>query len=111
MVRGVDYELSRGCIYSCSYCVETVIQDYYGFNDKSAKTGAIKNFKSYLRNKSSEVIFEEINYLVKEKKINFIRCQDTNFLTNDRAILSDLAVKFKNSNLDFKMYIETRRRV
>ena len=108
VVRGVDYELSRGCIYSCSYCVETVIQDYYGFNDKSPKTGAIKNFKSYLRNKSSEVIFEEINYLVKEKKINFIRCQDTNFLTNDRAILSDLAVKFKNSNLDFKMYIETR---
>ena len=31
VVRAVDYELSRGCIYSCSYCVETIIQKYYGF--------------------------------------------------------------------------------
>ena len=60
VVRAVDYELSRGCIYSCSYCVETVIQKYYGFEDSSSKTGAIKNFKSYLRNKSAEVIFEKL---------------------------------------------------
>jgi radical SAM superfamily enzyme YgiQ (UPF0313 family) len=108
VVRAVDYELSRGCIYSCSYCVETVIQKYYGFEDSSSKTGAIKNFKSYLRNKSADVIFDEISYLVKKKKINFIRCQDTNFLTNDRKILIKLANKIKKSNLDFRIYIETR---
>ncbi len=45
---------------------------------------------------------------MKKKKINFIRCQDTNFLTNDRKILTELANKIKKSNLDFKMYIETR---
>ena len=44
--NGADYELSRGCIYSCAYCVETIIQKYYGFEEKSNKTGAIKNFKS-----------------------------------------------------------------
>ena len=26
VVRAVDYELSRGCPYTCTYCVETVIQ-------------------------------------------------------------------------------------
>ena len=108
VVRGVDYELSRGCIYSCSYCVETVIQKYYGFEESSSKTGAIKNFKSYLRNKSANVIFDEITYLVKEKNINFIRCQDTNFLTNDRKILMELANKIKKSDLNFRIYIETR---
>lgn len=108
VVRAVDYELSRGCIYSCSYCVETVIQNYYGFNENSKKSGAIKNFKSYLRNKSSDLIFDEINYLVKNKNINLIRCQDTNFLTNDRETLIKLAAKIKNSRLIFKMYIETR---
>ena len=108
VIRAVDYEMSRGCIYSCSYCVETVIQKYYGFNESSEKTGAIKNFKSYLRNKSANVIFDELEYLIKEKKINLIRCQDTNFLTNDRTVLNDLARKIKKSNLDFFMYIETR---
>ncbi len=108
VVRAVDYELSRGCIYSCSYCVETVIQKYYGFEDSSSKTGAIKNFKSFLRNKSADIIFEEISYLVKEKKINLIRCQDTNFLTNDRKVLTELAARIKKSDLDFKIYIETR---
>ena len=108
VVRAVDYELSRGCIYSCSYCVETVIQKYYGFEESSSKTGAIKNFKSYLRNKSANVIFDEITYLVKKKNINFIRCQDTNFLTNDRKILMELANKIKKSDLNFRIYIETR---
>ena len=31
VIKAIDYELSRGCIYTCSYCVETVIQKYYGF--------------------------------------------------------------------------------
>ena len=69
VVRAVDYEMSRGCIYSCSYCVETVIQDYYGFKEYSDKTGAIKNFKNYLRNKSAKTIFEEVEYLVQKKRL------------------------------------------
>ena len=32
VIKSVDYELSRGCVYACSYCVETTIQQYYGFN-------------------------------------------------------------------------------
>ena len=28
VVKGIDYEMSRGCIYSCNYCVETIIQKY-----------------------------------------------------------------------------------
>ena len=41
VVRAIDYEASRGCIYSCEYCVETIIQKYYGF-DEITKGGAIK---------------------------------------------------------------------
>ena len=108
VVRAVDYELSRGCIYSCSYCVETIIQKYYGFNNSSEKTGAITNFKSYLRHKSAKMIFKELSFLNKEKKINFIRCQDTNFLTNDKNTLLELSELLTNSTLDFKLYIETR---
>lgn len=108
VVKGIDYEMSRGCIYSCNYCVETIIQKYYGFDQMSPTTGAIKNFKKYLRHKSAQVIFEELNYLNKEKKIELIRCQDTNFLTNDRNILSELAELIDDSDLNIKLYIETR---
>ena len=32
-------ELSRGCIYSCSYCVETVIQNIMGLRKTHQKLG------------------------------------------------------------------------
>ena len=47
IVRAVDYELSRGCVFTCSYCVETIIQKYYGFEDN--KRGVLKNAKDYIR--------------------------------------------------------------
>jgi len=108
VVRAVDFEFSRGCIYSCAYCVETVIQKYYGFEERSNKSGAIKNFKSYLRSKSAKTIYEELEYLSIKKNINFIRCQDTNFLTNDRNILIELSDLFSKKKLNIKLYIETR---
>lgn len=108
VVRAVDFELSRGCIYSCSYCVETIIQKYYGFEDSSKKTGAINNFKSYLRHKSAKTIFEELKYLSTNKNITFVRCQDTNFLTNDKGVLLELSELLEKSNLKIKLYIETR---
>ena len=107
-LRGLDYEMSRGCIYSCSYCVETIIQKYYGFEDKSEKTGAIKNFKSYLRNKSAKNIYSELELFSKKLSVELIRCQDTNFLTNDRKILLELADMLEDNPLDIKLYIETR---
>ena len=108
VIRAVDFEMSRGCIYSCNYCVETIIQKYYDFEVASKQTGAIKNFKSYLRSKSAKKIFEELNYLSKIKNVKLIRCQDTNFLTNDRGVLIELAKLMEKSDLDIKIYIETR---
>ena len=108
VVRAVDFEFSRGCIYSCAYCVETIIQNYYGFNESSKKTGAINNFKSYLRHKSAKKIFKEIKDLNNKKKINLIRCQDTNFLTNDKKVLTELSELMESSNLKIRLYIETR---
>ena len=95
-------------IYSCNYCVETIIQKYYGFEEFSEKTGAISNFKKYIRNKSAKNIFRELSYLNNEKKIELFRCQDTNFLTNDRQVLLELADLIDKSNLEIKLYIETR---
>ena len=108
VVRAVDYELSRGCIYACEYCVETVIQSYYGFNEVVEGIGTIRGSKNYLRHKSAERIFDEINQLHNEFGIELFRCQDTNFLTIDRGTLKKLSEMIDQSELDIMLYIETR---
>ena len=107
VVRAIDYELSRGCIYTCSYCVETVIQEYYGFQEKSSK-GALLNNKNYTRSKSAMRIYRELSEYKKKYNIDLVRCQDTNFLTINQKVLKELAEMCDNKRLDLKLYIETR---
>lgn len=107
VVRAVDYELSRGCPYSCSYCVETVIQKYYGFHAR-LKRGVLANAKRYLRQKSGRMAFDEIAGLARERGVTLFRCQDTNFLTIDRRTLEELAVLMDGADLQVQLYIETR---
>lgn len=107
VVKAVDYEMSRGCIYSCSYCVETVTQHYYGF-DRGLKRGVIERSDSYVRHKSAEMIFEEIMTLATGRAVTLFRCQDTNFLTIPGPVLLKLSNLFDESNPAIKLYIETR---
>ena len=107
VLRAVDYEMSRGCVYACSYCVETTIQKYYGFNGVTS-SGTLKNASKYLRNKSSQRIFQELKELDEVYNIELIRCQDTNFLTIDNTVLNELSELIEESNLKIKLYIETR---
>ena len=107
VVRAIDYEMSRGCPFTCSYCVETVIQRYYNF-ESSTPRGALNDAKSYIRHKSAKRIFEELSDLHKNYGISLFRCQDTNFLTIDRKTLNDLADLLEESDLDIRLYIETR---
>ena len=107
VIKSVDYELSRGCVYACSYCVETTIQQYYGFNETTSQ-GTIKNADNYLRNKSAHRIFTEFKNLHEKFGIELIRCQDTNFLTIDRNVLDELSKLMNEAKLPIYLYIETR---
>ena len=107
ILRAVDYELSRGCPFTCSYCVETVIQKYYDFQSHTSK-GGLKKANDYLRNKSAKQIFQELKILHEKYKVKLIRCQDTNFLTIKKSVLEELALLLENSNLNIMLYIETR---
>jgi anaerobic magnesium-protoporphyrin IX monomethyl ester cyclase len=107
VVRAVDFEISRGCIYVCSYCVETSIQSYYGFNE-SSKKGAILQPQGYLRAKSAKHAFLEIKHLHEQYGITLFRCQDTNFLTIAATTLEPLAKLIDDSGMDIKLYVETR---
>lgn len=109
VVKAVDYELSRGCPFTCGYCVETVIQRYYGFTQASPR-GALRQMKQYLRQKSAERIFQELTTLYRDYGITLFRAQDTNFLTINRPTLQELAERLDaaGQDLPIRLYIETR---
>ncbi len=107
VTRAVDYELSRGCPFTCSYCVETVIQRYYGFEEKTPR-GALRELNRYLRHKSAKRAFQEIADLHNGYGITLFRCQDTNFLTIERSTLLELADLFDANEMPIRLYIETR---
>jgi len=104
VVRAIDYEMSRGCIYNCSYCVETITQRYYGFN--RAKNGVLLNARKYFRHKTAENIARELEYISNTFNIKMIRCQDANFLSIPLHVLKKVSELIKD--LDIFMYIETR---
>jgi len=106
-VRAADYELSRGCPYTCTYCAETVIQKYYGFGESISK-GVLKGAKQYLRAKGARQVFEEMRDLHEEHGVTLFRTQDTNFLSIDRDVLLELADLIEHSGWDIQLYIETR---
>lgn len=107
VVRACDYELSRGCIYTCTYCVETVIQRYYGFTEATAR-GALRSPKQYLRHKSAARVFDELRTLHERHGVTLVRCQDTNFLTIERSMLLELADRMDEAALPIRLYVETR---
>lgn len=107
VVKAVDYEMSRGCPFTCGYCVETVIQRYYGLTERTSR-GALRQPGRYLRHKSPQRILEEISGLYEEYGITLFRCQDTNFLTIERTLLVELADLFDKYDLPIRLYIETR---
>lgn len=107
VVRAVDYELSRGCPFTCGYCVETVIQRYYGHTEATPR-GALRRPTEYLRHKSAARIFAEISSLYHERGVTLFRCQDTNFLTIGKAVLNELAGLIDGADLPIRLYIETR---
>jgi len=107
VVRAVDYELSRGCVFTCTYCVETVIQKYYGFTE-SNRRGALVDERRYLRNKSAQRAFDEMAWLHRERGVTLFRCQDTNFLTIDNRMLRELADLLEAAQMPIQLYVETR---
>jgi anaerobic magnesium-protoporphyrin IX monomethyl ester cyclase len=108
VVKAVDYELSRGCIFTCSYCVETAIQRYYDVTERSPTSGALLQPKKYLRAKSGKRAYEELKSLHENFGVTLVRCQDTNFLTINRTTLRDLADLMDRNPLPIKLYVETR---
>ena len=83
-------EISRGCPYRCTYCVNAYLQDLYGGKGR------------YHREKSIETIIRQLSFLKKKYKLEMIRFWDETFLFMDDERLAELSDIYKKEiNLPF----------
>lgn len=64
-----DFEMSRGCPYKCSYCINVQLQEIYKFTNAS-----------YHREKSISRVIAEIKEAIENYGIEFIKFWDETFL-------------------------------
>ncbi len=83
-----DLETSRGCPYSCPYCITPTLQELYRGKGK------------FHREKSAERIVAEINKLRDERDIDYIRFVDETFILN-RKRLKEFADLYRDIRLPF----------
>lgn len=100
LVRCVDYELSRGCIYNCTFCLSPFQREEYG--TEKGEPGHPSNFR---REKSVDHIIREIKYLKDKYNLDIIRYQDETFLNMKAKKLSELADRY-SKEVDLPFIIE-----
>lgn len=69
VLRGIDFEFSRGCYHTCSYCVSSAFKDLYGASSKQ-----------YRREKSVDKLVNDLAIITKKHKIQVIKFLDELFL-------------------------------
>lgn len=83
-----DLETSRGCPYACPYCLTPAMKEIY------------KGKGRFHREKSAPRIIAEINKLIKERQIDYVRFVDETFILN-RSRLKEFCQLYEDINLPF----------
>jgi len=91
-----DFEMSRGCPYKCSYCVNVQLQEMY----KMASPGG------YHREKTIDRVIREIKYAMDVHKIEFMKFWDETFLLMDQQRMQEFCDKY-SSEIGLPYVIET----
>ena len=97
MVRCVDAETSRGCLYECTFCLSPFQRNTYGVG--KGEEGFPTSFR---REKTVERIVEEVAFFKSRYNLDLIRFQDETFLSIKADKLEELSKAYKKHvNLPF----------
>lgn len=89
----LNYELSRGCPYNCSYCVNGVLKDKY------------KGLGKYHRVKDIDQSIDELMFLRDKYRFDFIRFWDEDFTSHRTDFMEKYAAYYLDKiNLPFLIY-------
>lgn len=88
------FELSRGCPFGCSYCINKFSQKLF------------KKLGRYNREKPIKLLVKEIEHLKEKHNLELVFFNDENFLTMREERLREFCNEYKKINLPF--FIATR---
>ncbi len=95
---GMNFMTSRGCPFSCTYCVNGILRKIY------------KNKGNYIRQRSVDNVIDELECLKKNYELTHIRFEDDVFACNfNFEWVNDFCVKYKNKiGLPFSCYLHPK---
>ncbi len=89
----LNYQISRGCVFNCTYCVNAVLKTKY------------KNLGGYFRFKAAHRAIKELKFLKEKYGFNFVRFWDEDFTSLSSAYLREFAAMYKKEiALPFLIY-------
>lgn len=83
-VRAIDYELSRGCRFYCTFCMEESVKTLYDGGDE----------EKYFRSKTVDHVIDEIKYLKERHSLDMVKFHDQDFLDISEDYLDELAERW-----------------
>jgi len=89
------FEMSRGCPYQCTYCVNSVYQKIF------------KSLGKYHREKPIKYCIQEIEYMKTKYSLELIFFNDENFLMMSEQRFGDFCRQYKEK-IDLPFFIQTR---
>lgn len=89
------FELSRGCPYNCTYCINRFYQDRF------------KELGKYHREKPMDFAIKEIVYLKKKYGLEIVWFQDENFCLMSQERFREFCLKYKKE-VGLPFFIQTR---
>jgi anaerobic magnesium-protoporphyrin IX monomethyl ester cyclase len=81
-----DFEMSRGCPYTCSYCINVGLQQVYKLTD---------NPTAYHREKSIDRVISEVKWAMETHGIEFLKFWDETFLLMSKKRLEEFHDKYR----------------
>ena len=91
-----DFEMSRGCPYKCSYCINVQLQEIY----------KIAGSASYHREKSIDRVIREVKHAIEVYDIEFLKFWDETFLLMSNERLEEFGERY-SSEVGLPYVIET----
>ena len=91
-----DFEMSRGCPYKCSYCINVQLQEIYRHTQEN-----------YHREKSIGRVIEEIKYAIEHYEIEFLKFWDETFLLMSKERMEEFGELYSAADIGLPYVIET----
>lgn len=86
VIRTITVDMDRGCPYACTFCISPALKALFR-NEKAGR---------YYRVKSTDKIFEEMHFLIKEFDIDYLMFNSETFTALPLELFKKFAIRYES---------------